>query len=71
MPRERQEILYTLSDAARELGLASSTLRNYANAGLVEHLRTSNGQRVFTQAVIAAEKARRQARAEAEARRAR
>lgn len=38
-----------IGKAASLLNVSSSTLRKYADKGLIEHLETPNGQRVFTQ----------------------
>lgn len=61
MTNSRQR-LYSLTDAAREIGTSTSNLRNYANEGRVHCIRLSNGTRVFPAESVVAEKLRRQAK---------
>jgi excisionase family DNA binding protein len=48
------EKLLTVSQAARKLGVSANTLRRWTSRGLVPHLRTSGGQRRFSQEQIEA-----------------
>lgn len=43
----RDEVLMTVSDAARLLGIAANTLRTHANAGKLPCVRSSAGERMF------------------------
>ena len=38
---------YTISEAARRMGVAPSTLRYYDKEGLLPNLKRKNGQRIF------------------------
>ncbi len=42
----------TVSEAARALGVASQTIRDWADAGKLPTMRTSGGQRIFTRADV-------------------
>lgn len=51
------DMLYPTSPAAAKAGVATATIRQYANAGIVSPIRDANGRRLFTEQDI--EKARR------------
>lgn len=50
----RDEVLMTVSDAARLLGIAANTLRTHANAGRIPCIRSTGGDRMFTRADVEA-----------------
>jgi len=51
--------LLRLNEAARELGVAASTLRTLGDTGRIKTQRDASGYRVFDAEVIAAERLRR------------
>jgi len=59
MTREKNQVL-SVSQAARELGIAPGTLRTLTDLGRIQCERAHNNDRVFDPKVIAAEKLRRQ-----------
>jgi excisionase family DNA binding protein len=44
--------MYTISDAARQLGVSAKTLRAWCDRGLVPHTRLPSGYRRFSEAQI-------------------
>jgi DNA-binding transcriptional MerR regulator len=62
MPMKPQGDFRELGEAAREAGCGESRLRSLADRGVVPHIRTKNGQRLFDDASIAAARAHLQRR---------
>jgi DNA-binding transcriptional MerR regulator len=58
MTREKNQVL-SVSQAARELGIAPGTLRTLTDLGRIQCERAHNNDRVFDPKVIPAEKRRR------------
>jgi excisionase family DNA binding protein len=48
----KEHALLTITEAAARLGVEQKTLRRWADAGKVPHIRTIGGQRRFEAAVI-------------------
>jgi predicted site-specific integrase-resolvase len=48
----RNEKLYAVSDAAREVGCSRETIKRYASKGLIRTVAISNGERIYPSSAV-------------------